>query len=195
MITGNFLDDAREQLADAVLVLLGHQRALGIAHFLYDHLLGRLRRDAAKFRVFDLLFVDIPSLQRRVDLVGLFERQLGAQFSQFLIADHLPPAKRLVIPGASVDGHPDIGVFLEALLVAMASACSIASKMTFSPTPFSLDTASATSRISLFIPMLSRVSVKPGHQIRPFDIGQREQIFVLTTDQGDLVIPYFRQGS
>ena len=40
------LDDARDDVADAVLVLLEHDLALGLAHALEDHLLGGLRGDA-----------------------------------------------------------------------------------------------------------------------------------------------------
>jgi hypothetical protein len=42
------LHDAGDQLADAVLVLLEHHVALGLADALQDDLLGRLRRDAPK---------------------------------------------------------------------------------------------------------------------------------------------------
>ena len=42
------LDDAGDQLADAVAVLLEHHVALGLADALQDHLLGRLRGDAAE---------------------------------------------------------------------------------------------------------------------------------------------------
>src|SRR5215217_3607521 len=42
------LDDARDQLPDAVLVLLEHHVALGLADPLEDHLLGRLRGDPAE---------------------------------------------------------------------------------------------------------------------------------------------------
>src|SRR5712664_4538567 len=41
------LDDAIDDIADAVLELLILPVALGLAHLLHDHLLGRLRGDAA----------------------------------------------------------------------------------------------------------------------------------------------------
>src|SRR5918911_1564596 len=42
------LDDSGDQLADAVLVLLEHHVALGLADALEDHLLGGLSGDAAE---------------------------------------------------------------------------------------------------------------------------------------------------
>ncbi len=42
------LDDAADQLADAILVLLDHLGALGLADLLHDDLLGGLRGDAAE---------------------------------------------------------------------------------------------------------------------------------------------------
>src|SRR6202043_4146546 len=44
------LDDAVDDIADAVLELLILPVALGLAHLLHDHLLGRLRGDAAIFQ-------------------------------------------------------------------------------------------------------------------------------------------------
>ncbi len=43
------LDDAVDDVADAVLEFLILPVALGLAHLLHDHLLGRLRGDAAEF--------------------------------------------------------------------------------------------------------------------------------------------------
>ena len=43
------LDDAVDDIADAVLVFVILPIALGLAHFLHDHLLGRLRGDAPIF--------------------------------------------------------------------------------------------------------------------------------------------------
>ena len=44
------LDDAVDDVADAVLVFVVLTVALGFAHLLHDHLLGRLRGDAAVFQ-------------------------------------------------------------------------------------------------------------------------------------------------
>src|SRR6202012_5086201 len=44
------LDDAVDDVADAILEFLVLPVALGLAHLLHDHLLGRLRGDAAIFQ-------------------------------------------------------------------------------------------------------------------------------------------------
>src|SRR5262249_5082804 len=44
------LDDAVDDVADAVLEFLILAVALGLAHFLYDHLLGRLGRNPSVFK-------------------------------------------------------------------------------------------------------------------------------------------------
>ena len=44
------LDDAVDDVADAILVFVVLPVALGLAHLLHDHLLGRLRGDAAVFQ-------------------------------------------------------------------------------------------------------------------------------------------------
>ena len=53
------LDDARDQLADAVLVLLEHHVALGLADALQDHLLGGLRGDPAEVVRRDVALLDL----------------------------------------------------------------------------------------------------------------------------------------
>ena len=52
------LDDAGDQLADAVAVLLEHHVALRLADALQDHLLGGLRSDAAEALRRDVLGLD-----------------------------------------------------------------------------------------------------------------------------------------
>jgi hypothetical protein len=53
------LDDAGDQLADAVAVLLEHHVALGLADPLQDHLLGGLRGDAAEVVRRDVADLDL----------------------------------------------------------------------------------------------------------------------------------------
>ena len=60
------LDDAVDDLADAVLVFLILAVALGLAHFLDDHLLGRLRGDAAEIEGRQRLGDPVADLRRRV---------------------------------------------------------------------------------------------------------------------------------
>ncbi len=64
------LDDARDELADAVLVLLEHHVALGLADPLQDHLLGGLRGDAA-----EVLGRDVALL----DLIAVLGEHLGVE--------------------------------------------------------------------------------------------------------------------
>ena len=70
------LDDAGDQLADAVLVLLEGHVALGLADPLEDHLLGRLRGDAAEVVGRDVALGDLiaelhQSLERDLGRFGL----------------------------------------------------------------------------------------------------------------------------
>ena len=53
------LDDAGDQLADAVAVLLEHHVALGLADPLQDHLLGGLRGDPAEVVGRDVALLDL----------------------------------------------------------------------------------------------------------------------------------------
>ena len=59
------LDDAGDQLADAVAVLLEHHVALGLADPLQDHLLGGLRGDAAEVVRRDVALLDLVAVERR----------------------------------------------------------------------------------------------------------------------------------
>ncbi len=74
------LDDAGDQLADAVLVLLEHHVALGLADPLEDHLLGGLRGDAAEV---------LGRHVALVDLIAVLGEQLGVELGLGGLA-HLP---------------------------------------------------------------------------------------------------------
>ena len=69
------LDDAGDQLADAVLVLVEHHVALGLADALQDHLLGRLRGDAPEVLGRHVVLLDLIAVLREPLLVDL--RRLG----------------------------------------------------------------------------------------------------------------------
>ena len=84
------LDDAGDQLADAVLVLVEHHVALGLADPLEDHLLGGLRGDAAEVVRRDVALVD---------LLGVLGEQLLVELGLFGLA-HLP---RLGVDGRLLD--------------------------------------------------------------------------------------------
>ena len=64
------LTDAVHDLADAVLVFLVLAVALGVAHLLDDHLLGRLRGDAAEIERRQGVGDHVADLGGRVALCG-----------------------------------------------------------------------------------------------------------------------------
>ena len=64
------LDDAVDDLADAVLVFLVLPVALGLAHLLHDHLLGRLRGDAAVFERRQRIGDGVADLGGGISLLG-----------------------------------------------------------------------------------------------------------------------------
>ena len=68
------LDDAGDELADAVAVLLVHHLALGLADPLEDHLLGGLRGDAAEVVGRDVALLDLVAVHR--ELLGVDLRLL-----------------------------------------------------------------------------------------------------------------------
>ena len=105
------LDDAGDQLADAILVGLDDLRPLGLAHLLNDDLLGGLCRDTAKRNRLDLVFDIIAWLEvgvfgasgRQRDLAdGVFEH-LG-----LCVIDHQPAPERLVVARLAIDRHADL---------------------------------------------------------------------------------------
>ena len=70
------LDDAIDDFADAILEFLILPVALGVAHLLHDHLLGRLRGDAAVFERRQSVGDGVADLRRRVALARVFQRDL-----------------------------------------------------------------------------------------------------------------------
>src|SRR5690606_6907028 len=100
--------------------------------------------------------------------MGFLQGQFITQTRYHVIAYDQPATVSTVITGFPVNIHPNGGFFIflspvlrlfstvmlpsstsYRFLAAAASACSIASKLISFETPFSLDTASATRRISL----------------------------------------------
>src|SRR5690606_30920562 len=71
------LDDARQQLADAVLVLLDDLLALGLAHLLHDDLLCGLRGDAPELHRLHRLLDVSADLGVRIDLERILEPELA----------------------------------------------------------------------------------------------------------------------
>jgi hypothetical protein len=75
------LDDAVDDIADAILVFVVLPVALGLAHLLHDHLLGRLRGDAAVFERRQLVGDGVADLRGRMAAAGFLEADLVAGFS------------------------------------------------------------------------------------------------------------------
>ena len=69
-------DDAVDDVADPILVLVILTIALGLAHFLHDHLLGRLCGDAAVFERRQLVGDGVADLGGRVMPAGFLESDL-----------------------------------------------------------------------------------------------------------------------
>ncbi len=104
------LDDAADQRADAVLVLLDHLRALGLAHLLHDDLLGLLRGDAAEGRRFHRL-LDVQARRGGlVDVQPVLEAQFGFRILDLarIVGEHLPAAEGLVVAGLAIDGDAHV---------------------------------------------------------------------------------------
>ena len=70
------LDDAVDDVADAVLVLGILPVALGLAHLLHDHLLGALRGDAAIFERRQRIGDGVADLSGGVMAARLVQRDL-----------------------------------------------------------------------------------------------------------------------
>ena len=108
------LDDAVDDLADAVLVFLILTVALGLAHFLHDHLLGRLRGDAAEIEWRQGLGDPVADLRRRIFLARLVQRNLRRVV--FDLVDDQQQARKPDLAGLRID----LGAHLGLLTVARA---------------------------------------------------------------------------
>src|SRR5581483_2271201 len=103
------LDHAGHQLADAILEGIHHLRALGLADALHDHLLGRLRGDAAEFRILDLLLDELADLRAGALVLGVHLAQLEIRrFHLAVVGDHFPAAESFVVAALAVDADADI---------------------------------------------------------------------------------------
>src|SRR5690606_23692305 len=107
------LDHAGQQLALAALVGLNDLAALGLADFLQDDLLGRLRRDATKLhRLHQLLngvtYVDVGALLARLAEPDLLPWELEFGVS----GNHVPDPVGRVLAGATVDRDTGIDFFV-----------------------------------------------------------------------------------
>src|SRR5690606_18672456 len=103
------LDDAGQQLALPMLVGVDDLGALGLAHFLDDHLLGGLRRDPAELDRFHRLLDGVAHLHVR--LLGTRLRQpdlLPRQLELGVVVDHMPDPESRCLAGPAVDAHARI---------------------------------------------------------------------------------------
>ncbi len=100
------LDEAVDDLADAVLELVVLALALGVAHLLHDHLLGRLRGDAAEIDRRQRIGQEIADLGLGIEALGLGERDLRR-----LVLDRigdLAEAHQADLAGLAVDLGADV---------------------------------------------------------------------------------------
>ena len=95
------LHDAVDDFADAVLVLVVLALALGLAHFLHDHLLCVLRGDPAEIERGQGLGDEIADLRRRIAAPRLLERNLGRLHGDGL--DHFEQAREPDLAGLGID--------------------------------------------------------------------------------------------
>jgi len=95
------LHDHRHQLAHAVVVLVVNRVPFGLAHFLQNHLLGRLRRDAPQ-HVRRLRRRDFRAhLRRRIFLLRFHQADLFLRIGHFL--DHHVHRVHVHLPGFLVE--------------------------------------------------------------------------------------------
>jgi hypothetical protein len=105
------LHGARDELVAARQEVVQDLLALGVADALQDHLLRRLRADAAELDVGDRLLDDVVELRVGLALLRLFHRQHLRGVPVRCIVRQDPPApERLVRPGVAVDMHPHVDV-------------------------------------------------------------------------------------
>ena len=107
------LDDAGDEFADAVLVGVDHQRALGLAHALHDHLLGSLRGNAPEVRVLDRFLDERADFDIGHVLDRIHQAQLAVgRFHHHVVGDDFPAPERLVVAAVAVDRHAHRDVLL-----------------------------------------------------------------------------------
>jgi hypothetical protein len=105
------LDRAVHDLADAVLVFLVLAVALGVAHLLHDHLLGRLRRDAAEIEGRQGVGDHVAHLGRRVVAgAGLGQGDLAGIVLHRAVLDHEEVPRQAQLAGLGIDFRMDVGL-------------------------------------------------------------------------------------
>ena len=102
------LDDAVDDLADAVLELFVLAVALGLAHLLHDDLLGRLRGDAAKIERRQRFGNPVAGLRRRIALARVGHRDLRRVIVHGVDDQH--QARKAHLAGARIDFGAHLGL-------------------------------------------------------------------------------------
>ncbi len=101
------LDDAVDDVADAVLVLFVLAVAFGLAHLLHDDLLGRLRGDPPVFERRQLVGYRVADLCGRVMPSGIIERDLRRGI--FHCVHHLHVARQMKLAALRIDLGVNVG--------------------------------------------------------------------------------------
>jgi hypothetical protein len=101
------LDGAVDDLADAILEFVVLAVALGFAHFLHDHLLGRLGGDTAEIDRRQRVGDKIAELGIRVAVAG--QRQRDLQGVVLGVIDNLEQTLQADLAGLGIDVGADVG--------------------------------------------------------------------------------------
>ncbi|SVK47151.1 Uncharacterised protein [Acinetobacter baumannii] len=106
-VTVHFLHHAGDDLTFVFTESVDHHRALGLAHFLHDNLLGGLGGDAVEGHGFDLIFDVAAELDARIFKLSGFQRDFTRRLRHFVYGD--PTAEGIEIAGSAVnaDAHVD----------------------------------------------------------------------------------------
>ena len=102
------LDDAVDDVADAVLVLGVLPVALGLAHLLHDHLLGGLRGDAAVFQRRQQVGDGVAHLRGGMTLARVLDGDLIGRVLDLIHHQHV--AREPEIAGLRFDLGMDVGL-------------------------------------------------------------------------------------
>jgi hypothetical protein len=109
------LDRAGQQVVLAVEEVVEDLLALGVADLLQDHLLRRLRADAAEGHRLERLLDDVAQRERRGALRRVGDRELVRGLLVVLVGHDGPAAEGLVIAGFAVDRHARVDFVGKAL--------------------------------------------------------------------------------
>jgi hypothetical protein len=95
-----------------LLVRLDDLLTLGLAHFLHDDLLRRLRRNASELHRLHRLLDEPADLGFRIQVERVLEPQLASRLLDLarIVGEYLPAAKRLVAATGPVDSDAHLDV-------------------------------------------------------------------------------------